>query len=104
MGMANMIFQVLHTVAYDSTTTIGVYSSLELANAAVRELHAHANDYHIGHRGESGDLETEDGRLAFSRNDSRVMISAMALDTDLSKMTTEDERRDYWNEVICPDV
>lgn len=99
-----MIFQVLHTVAYEGDYTIGIYSSLELANAAVRELHAHAKDFNIGYKGTCSDLVfDEKGGLRFSRNDSSVLVWPRAMDTDLSKMTTEDERSDYWAGVICPD-
>lgn len=92
------IYQVVHQVDYEGCRVIAVYSSLELANAAVREIFAHMDDYSIGYNGEASELFTDcDGGLCFSRNDSSLVIRSLALDVDLSQFTTEEQRWEVVN-------
>lgn len=87
------IYQVVHQVEYEGCRVIALYSSLELANDAVREIYTHADDYSIGYKGEASELFTDcDGGLCFSRNDSSLVIRSLALDVDMSQFTTEEQR------------
>jgi hypothetical protein len=87
------IYQVVNQVDYEGCRVIAVYSSLELANDAVREIYTHADDYSIGYNGEASELFTDEkGGLCFSRNDSSLVIRSLELDVDMSKFTTEEQR------------
>lgn len=92
------IYQLVHQVDYEGCRVIAVYSSLELANDAVREIFTHMDDYSIGYNGEASELFTdEEGGLCFSRNDSSLVIRSLALDVDLSQFTTEEQRWEVVN-------
>ena len=92
------IYQLVHQVDYEGCRVISVYSSLELANDAVREIFTHMDDYSIGYNGEASELFTdEEGGLCFSRNDSSLVIRSLALDVDLSQFTTEEQRWEVVN-------
>jgi hypothetical protein len=87
------IYQVVNQVDYEGCRVIAVYSSLELANDAVREIHTHADDYSIGYNGAASELFTDEkGGLCFSRNDSSLVIRSLELDVDMSKFTTREQR------------
>jgi hypothetical protein len=92
------IYQLVHQVDYEGCRVIAVYSSLELANDAVREIFAHMDDYSIGYNGEASELFTdEEGGLCFSRSDSSLVIRSLALDVDMSQFTTEEQRWEVVN-------
>jgi hypothetical protein len=92
------IYQLVHQVDYEGCRVIAVYSSLELANDAVREIFTHMDDYSIGYNGEASELFTdEEGGLCFSRNDSSLVIRSLALDVDMSQFTTEEQRWEVVN-------
>jgi hypothetical protein len=87
------IYQVVQQVSYEGSRVIAVYSSLELANDAVREIHTHVDDYSIGYAWEPSELFTDDdGGLCFSRNDSSLVVRSLALDVDMSQFTTREQR------------
>ena len=87
------IYQVVQQVSYEGSRVIAVYSSLELANDAVREIHTHVDDYRIGYAWEPSELFTDDdGGLCFSRNDSSLVIRSLELDVDMSQFTTREQR------------
>jgi len=87
------IYQVVQQVSYEGSRVIAVYSSLELANDAVREIHTHVDDYSIGYAWEPSELFTDDdGGLCFSRNDSSLVIRSLELDVDMSQFTTREQR------------
>ena len=87
------IYQVVQQVSYEGSRVIAVYSSLELANDAVREIHTHVDDYSIGYAWEPSELFTdENGGLCFSRNDSSLVIRSLELDVDMSQFTTREQR------------
>ena len=89
------IYQVVQQVSYEGSRVIAVYSSLELANDAVREIHTHVDDYSIGYAWEPSELFTDDdGGLCFSRNDSSLVIRSLELDVDMSQFTTREQRWD----------
>ena len=87
------IYQVVQQVSYEGSRVIAVYSSLELANDAVREIHTHVDDYSIGYNDEASELFTdENGGLCFSRSDSSLVIRSLELDVDMSQFTTREQR------------
>ena len=87
------IYQVVQQVSYEGSRVIAVYSSLELANDAVREIHTHVDDYSIGYNDEASELFTdENGGLCFSRSDSSLVIRYLELDVDMSQFTTREQR------------
>lgn len=87
------IYQVVQQVSYEGSRVIAVYSSLELANDAVREIHTHVDDYSIGYAWEPSELFTDDdGGLCFSRNDSSLVVRSLELDVDMSQFTTREQR------------
>ena len=87
------IYQVVQEVSYEGSRVIAVYSSLELANDAVREIHTHVDDYSIGYAWEPSELFTDDdGGLCFSRNDSSLVVRSLELDVDMSQFTTREQR------------
>ena len=88
------IFQIVQSVSYEGERVIAAFSSLELANAAVREFYAHADDYSIGYYGDASELFTNksSGGLYFHRNDSGIEIRCMELDVDFSAFTEYEQR------------
>ncbi len=88
------VFQIVKSVSYEGERVVGVFSSLELANAAVREVYAHADDYNVGYDGEASELFTNksSGGLYFHRNDSGIQIRCMELDVDFSTFTDYEQR------------
>ncbi len=87
------VFQIVKSVSYEGERVVGVFSSLELANAAVREVYAHADDYNVGYDGELSELSTDSsGGLYFNRQGAGVHVNCMELDVDFSAFTDYEQR------------